>query len=993
MAVESADTIIQKQLNASANQIANLLLGGAQNGANFPASSAAIIAALPGIDEDDGHWNLPWVDNLSDILLERPQDLSAEDIGIIRDKLVSFIQDAAQPEQVEFSAQLYLHAVLGDQYKPGANGTALEQMPLLAVKNQLSAMTQPFGAGNPAILDRTQPYTFMAAADGFNPADPKFVETLKSAILQIQNDIRHLEDFKPYTPKDDKDPLKDFLNVGLDRGGMIGEQTAKMLPAYIAYSAELKDDVNARAIQFDYLMTLLEALPEEQKAKIKAELETISDEPVGNQKPASPATSAVDTTAPEVIAARGVLERAAGVMGVPASALIDVSNPSVLEAAPSAHIHEGFKREMHSLLSENLATIYARPDANAPDSEIFRSWFDDQNNAYEFVTQTDGSDALMKVEQDGSLSAVPAGQEPAVLFEFHVRPDGSINKYLMGENGQLLDHYLDGSPVQTNAEKHNFDLMHMNRVTDRFLQKFEQKLWDDGREQAGLDALFSAKPTAGQLETQILAHRTLLRKQVNDYFTAQGKALKPEELDSLTVSLMFGKADKAAMQGVLQQNGVTDPAQAGAMADTALQIILMRNLYDATALGDLSSFRMGGALPDGLSGRPLGMTEVWRKDWSNSTDQNGNFQWQKSTEFRPHESDIYESFVLARKNKQNLNIAVFEGNEFAMDYINQQAAQNPAEWDLDYGITPLQGEMVTRAVMMKEALDRYNKNHPDAPVTDINSPEAKAQFLEDMRNGQYNWQDVELMMRSFDADQAEKQRSRAEFAAAEPWMAADHAKNPDFWFEADDKRRRSRQFNETFGQDYTLSIPGQTAVEINGSTLSVEQGMQALWSDSNFREKYGYADGKDRSHIGYDDMVGMLMAKDPSGNAAKNFANDLKNTMEKTSLYQLYQTPKYRKEYVESYKRAMDDRREEAMKTEIGVLAKPADSVVKKATLDSDMDTIIPAPPPPKDPNAEPEGIRFNRDYNENAADLTEPAITDAIQAGNRAPKAPATAP
>ena len=1029
MAETAADSHIKRFLNEDSPFIVEKLFEGIKDGTNFPAYLVPIISQIPDLDEDDGRMGwLPFVDSLDEVIDEAPQDLTEEDIDILKTKITDYIRNAETSEQLENAARLYMHANYGESYSVPENGSAFSEFGVIALQGHLSRMTAPNastieGNGYPILGTNTQRFE-PSLNELRNPVDPEFITSLSKAIEQVQIDMRRAE--QRFGSSLEDTPVDQMENVGLDRAGYIGEQTQTYLDRYQTYLAENRDfdkhDVRERFEQFQILTDLLEGLPQEQQDAIDAALLDASRDAPGLEVPADPNETAPPAPpSPEEIAATNLIERTASLMGIPTSVLESIDAPFILEAVPGAHFHEGFKQEMRSLFQEDMIEVYGirNPHGNdvhdrmqQADGDLFRSWFDASNNAYEFVEQPDGSDKLMMVNPDGTLQELPEGQVPTELFEYHIMPDGSINKYLMGENGQLHEQYLDGSPVMLEDMYPNFDIEHLNFVTHRFLQKYNDATWAHAAEDAGLDQYFDTRPGAKQLEEQITATKADFRERIINYFRSvddeetaeldesgyeqtletltqavkehyegKGETLNEEELDERVKNILAGKISQTDLEAILNTRTQPDERAAADLNVFLVQITAMQNQLERTTLQDFANAHDSGLLPGGLQGRPLAITEAWRQDKEDYV-HNGQYQWEQATEYRTFNPLVYDAIVEAKRNGGELTINAFQGDENALKIIEELG------WQENESFSLAETGIIAQKLMISGALDRHNAQNPDNQVTDINSHEAREIFVQDFRNGEYNWHDMEIFMSGFDADEVAKQESRARFlAVTDESMHADYAANPDFWYQPDDMRRRSSQFNEAFGTDTTLELPDGTSIKVENSTITQDDAVTLFWRDYTSREKFGY--DKAQYDVDYDEMMEMLMLQDATGEKAQQFAQEIKGIMEETSLFQQFQAKDANNPagdmqtlYTRRYEAAMEERREIEFKRENDVIAEAQPSAVSKAELDPDVDKIVPLPsepeetaPPAEFRTAEPPASRPSvEELNENCNDITAPS-------------------
>lgn len=1041
MAGEAANSHIRRFLNEDAPFITDKLLEGVTDGSNLPAYLLPLISQIPDLDEDDnrGGWQF-WEDSLSEVVNGSPQDLTEEDIDTLRGKITDYIRNAETPEQLENSTRFYMYANYGESYAIPDNNSALSEFGVIAMQGYLARMTAPNASSidnnpYPILGMNTEPFS-PALEDLNNPLNSEFISTLSRAIEQIQIDMRRAEiDFASL----DGTPLEDMENVGLDRAGYMGEQSEIYFDRFQSFLAEndtfSKHDVRERMAGFQTILDLMEGLPQETQDAINEALLNSSREAPGLQTPSDPNATAPAPPSPEDIAANGLITRTGNLMGIPQDVMDSINVPFILEAVPGAHFHEGFRREIRELFQEDMAEVYGVQNPHGDDihdrirqapGELFRSWFDANNTPYEFVRQPDGTDVLMAVNEDGSLRALPEGQIPTELFEYHIQPDGTINRYLMGENGQLLDEYLDGSPVMLDSVYPNFDIEHLNFVTHRFLQKYTETSWTLTAENTGLNQYFDNRPGAAELESQIASTKAVFRESVLDYFRgvddettdeineasdefAQealkqairehyeniGQPLDEEELDERTGAVLSGNIGQTDLERILNAQTQIDARAATDLNVFLVQIMAMQNQLDRTILLDFANAHDSGLLPGGLQGRRLAITEAWRQGAPNHI-RDGQYQWAEANEHRTFDPLVYDAIVEARRNGGELTINAFHNDEDALRIIEELG------WQDNESFSVAETGIIAQKLMISEALDRHNEQNPDNPVTDINSPEARAIFVEEFRNGQYNWHDIEIFMMGFDADEVAMQESRARFlAATDESMHEDYAANPDFWYRADDMRRRAAQFNEAFGSDTTLELPDGSTINVQNTTITQNDAVTLFWRNHEMRGRFGYDDAQ--YNISYDEMMDMLMVQDPSGERANSFAHSIKEVMETTSLYQQFQTRSIHPEgdmetlYMRRHQAAMESRRETDFKRENAVIAEAAPSVVNEAELDPAVDNIVPLTPAPED-SAPPAEFRTNsrptpEELREHCNDITAPSEEVLALCGGGPAVAPTTTP
>lgn len=202
MAEEAAKSHIERFLNNDASKITDRLLEGVTNGTNFPTYLAPLISQIPDLDDDDNRMGwLPWVDSLDEVIAETPQELTEEDIDILRTKITDYIRNAETPEQYENVARLYMHSIYDDDYTMPDGASPLDGFELIALQGELGRMTAP----NSSAIDKNAYPVFGMGTERFNPSldraqdpvNPEFIATLSKAIEQIQVDMRRAKSILP----------------------------------------------------------------------------------------------------------------------------------------------------------------------------------------------------------------------------------------------------------------------------------------------------------------------------------------------------------------------------------------------------------------------------------------------------------------------------------------------------------------------------------------------------------------------------------------------------------------------------------------------------------------------------------------------------------------------------------------------------------------------------------------------------------------------------
>lgn len=990
--------IITDLLSSSANDIAANLLRNTQNGQQISEPLRQLIATLPGINDGTGRWF--YEDNFDTDLLTEPQDLDAGDIATIQEKIGNFIREARTPEELETASTFYLHMILRENFNLPEGQSATELAQTMAMKLHLRTITSPNGntpsvmgeAVGPYVLDTSSTTTLL------DPASDDFAGAFGSSIMQIQRDMLAVS---ALLPEGTTGTIATLGNVAQDKGGTLGAQTSQHLQAYLDF---LRDNptigdaaLRSRAEGIAVVLTLYNALPEEARSRMETKLNEaaveappLSETILAEQRRAEAEAriSEEERQSPQHRAGMAVIANAAALFGVPGEVTDTISTPRHIEALPSTHFHEGFRQQMREILSEGLSDIYGvrDPASDDPaariggDPDQFRFLADAENNFYEFTT-INGVEQLVRIGADNTVYTIDPNNPP-VLFEYMIQPDGEISKYLVGSDGRLHDIYPNGHPVVLDAEAPNFDIEHAHFITERFLQKRAESVWERAlaNEELNLASLFpeAGMPTTAAVNTAIDDAESRIKEALRQYREAQGNPATEEEISALHSSLKSTSRDQ-----FLLALAPADPAQASAADDLYLQILQLQqleNLNEIFATRDFASLTTSGALPGGLTAAPLRFTESWRVDWRDTPTTLGEFPWGREMDYRTFSfaPEIYEAYSANIQSRTPIDAQLFKENPHAVDYIRQMGwVDESGNGSLDY----VQTAMVARELMLKESADRHG-------LESTNSPEARAAFLEDFRSGMYNWHDLQIFMQSFDADA----QHRADSRARENQLAYIEGQFND----ASDWRHRSALFNDFFGVDTALPLPDGTTLAVENSTITLEDATSLFWRDYTQREKFGFDEAL--YEVDYQEMMQRLEGQTITVNgeerdAQTEFANSIKGIMENYSLFMQFQqrdvtnpAGHFEALYIRRYQAALEDRREVDAKREVGIVDPAAPSQVAGANPDPDMDVIIPRDPEgtPDDP-VTPDALRAMCD------ELT--AASAEVLGAHCAPAAPAAAP
>lgn len=956
------------------------------SGEDMPLSVRQVIARIPNLNDVNTRWRF-W-DGIDDDLLEADgNDLNAEDMEALKEATRVFFINLEAPEDIETAAHLFMLSVAGEDFTIPDGSSAVEQLPLVALKSRLSAITQTEGgARTPAIGDGFGTYN-IDPDTALDPNSEEFIETFGAALALIQEDMRTIGKAPPtetnekfYDPQglvdakttrdliidkfiddlegeeidaikalsgderydalasyisgmDDAFPPKnyymDVINtlspdasghdlvqlaldygvadetaqmrttlhslhmVGEDRSGMIGDQMRFHLDAYLEHvpSATLgTPEMQRRAFAFDEIYTLYQALPEEQRAAIDATLEANAGESPGVELPPTPEereqrraeAEKEGAMEPEDKSRLELLQSTAEAMGIPPHIVNNMESVRRIEGVTYAHFDEGFERNMREIFEDNWETMYGRKVPGADDPS----------------ERTGGDENLWRMRFP----------ENGVAYEYQIDPQtGDIDKYRVGADGGLYTTVSaeDNTPIMLDGNHADFNIFHPNRVSQVLLERLAAKEW----EQLIEDGIFenTAPPSAEEIDEAF----DKIEQEIKEGIRVLQPDIEDEELESIYQDITQNdysfeqlktklKAAEASESVALQVNSLI------------IQMNALNNYSPLLAMRDYANFTVGGLLPGGINvGRPH-MDAPWERNFDNAFAR-GELQPERITEFRILSGEAYASL----NTTGTTETAHFEGNDYAMSYINAQG------WEGTLDTT--QTGMIVRALMIKDAADLHGIENPDP-----NSPEARAAFLKEIQTDLFNPHDVELMMLSFDSNAA----NRAEFRAEHDSVAY----NPGDFDNAADARHRAALFNEMFKQPVELTnADGSTRVV--ESTISRDDAVRMFWRDYTEHRELGY----DQSLYGltYEDMV------EKHGD---EFVDRIEGIMTNSSEIQRKglgdaNNPigDFRNETVRRYLSRVQERAELEYKAQNDVISAP-ESTISEATLDPEVDTITTIP-------------------------------------------------
>ncbi|MFP4313989.1 MAG: hypothetical protein ACLFR0_06655 [Alphaproteobacteria bacterium] len=798
--------------------------------------------------------------------------------------------------------------------------------------------------------------------------------------------------------------LQNIERAGLDSRGIIGPEMQAFLPAYIDMISNFDSAEGQRAIALGQLQTAFEALSDDVQTSINTALENNAGTPPGiltrpeTDEDTPDNEQGEQPPPPEAIYRQSVLENAAEAMNIPATVLNDIENTTELSGVPYAHFDEGFERSMRAIFAENFVDMYGRPhptsddlrDRIGGDESLWRYWeapegYEEHMQAYfelnaehpliqDIAAQTDdpsqrflllsegvndlGTDDPLINSYGALFHNIRAG-----TFEYHIQPGtGEITKYRVGADNELYTTISpdDNRPLVMDSEYPDFDFFHPNEITREFLERQMEREWElqftehaPFYEARGID--ITQQPSVEDIDTVLLPD---LEQRVLNSLRALHQNMQDEELQALKEELLEGEFTHAQlMQRLNPQSGSEDVVlQVHSYLVLMDQIEAMRDL---TALSDYANYATTGLLPNGSVVNPLALVQPWGQSAVNNPPE-GEFRWEFATEGRPLTPELYAAYDRAIDTGAPINAQLFAHDEFAMSYMRDRGwlDENDAG-QLDY----IQTSMVTRELMIRDAADRHGIEPPDGA-----NPEARAAFVEDYRNGYYNLIDIDIMMRSFDADGEHHAAFRAEHEA--------RATSPGALDHAADVRHRSALFNDMFGQDIELENPEGANIVVN-STISQEDAVLMFWRDYRAREAFGY----NETRYGWD-YERML---EEHGNQHVNFNGQsmtfpevIQYYMENHSLYQMNMLRDvnnpigdFHTRQIRRYQAAYAQEEEISYKARHEVVSLPEPSSTLPR-LNPEHDVITPMPEPAVE-EQEARASPTPEELLENCQDMTQP--------------------
>ncbi len=891
----------------NAEAIAEILITDAASVAALPEDIRAILATVPGINDND------WFTETatSEVITTAPANLDEDEIALLRTQLTAHIQSIQEiglPD--EKSAGIFAlinHAA--------ANGPAdkLAAAPEIAVIAQGMAFKNN-GAGlaydaTTGALDQDSTQYVQGPVAMFQIGIAHFADDITARIFDGKT---KLEDFPPAQldllkaagnfdamPAGTADPMAYLrqqvnarLKAAVPENGALDQNlhhlynlyalsgltaTQNPLLAYSSYPIRPLLAARASLLQSeDY-----NSIPEAQRGVLESMIpdllsmrQTLREpapvqptpaqpDPTQPDPPVQPTDTAGGQTTPPAqtaeppeddnhVLTQRILTNAATVMGLDPRLAQEITDPRRLDALQTAHFQAGYESAMARIFEEHKGFIYGRPEptANNPDNRI-------------------------------------GGHDSLWIYAF--------------ENNQT--YFLDSSGAFTlNGRNSGYDLSTPNRLSGEFLKDLRRIKAEEYEINFGHQWADNGNfPPLTELETQKQAAQTDLRALLANTY---------EGLDVDTMIALAG-SDRA---GFMEQLS-TAPLKPGEShsafhIESALnRIAALDDLAEITAMHDYTLYAAHGLVRqnDGVYDdiTPLNTTEPWRVNWDNAYGNFHQFDWNsaEASHFRVFEPEIYHAI-----RHGDLNTDMFREDAHATRYIEAKGWSGPMRDD--------QAAELAQALMLRQSAERHG-------IANAESPEAKAAFLQDIRDGYYNWTDVEFSMRAADADQAGHQAARDNRAASMPHMEAEIAANPDFWLEGADIEFRAAAFNDRFGQDVTIRGANGNAISVENATLTQDQAVAFFWRFGGQSLGYSQPD----FNMSYDE----LLAK--HGDV---FAGKIKDIMENVSLYQYYMVPDgsdpagdFRSEFIRNFKIRTEEQLEEEFKIENGVIEDPASRPVQ----------------------------------------------------------------
>lgn len=983
---DPADSTYIDEIRNNAEFFANDLLNGITSGDQLPQALRDTLLRIPDLDENIGTFRWMRRGNISTDLTSEPEDILESDILTLKTVITDAITNASTPEELETLARFYMISRFDENLNLPEGVTALDQLEIANIKQYLRHITAPGQGGAAPIMGSSVESYVIDGSVVANPVSEEFITSFGDVIERIQTDMRHIG----MAPPEGNAALAEISAVGNDRSGHLGEQTARHIEAYIEYTLGENGPDNPGMIQraeaFKTLLDFYNGLEESDRLAIAESLEhqsgaapgLMTSPPIETAPEAEASADAPAQPSPEYLAATQVIGNMGAVGQVPPEIIASITNPGRMDQIPAAHLDEAFQQSLNTLITQQ--------------EDVTRLWFDSDNRPYEVIENSDGTRSLFRVDPpNNSLSAIPADEIP-FLYEYHIEANGQFSRFLLDTDLQTTySAFADLQPVMLESELSDFDAFHSNFVTQRFLNKIAEESWNDVRRNAGLESMGAAVPDATRINTQLTELEQSIRAQIGTLYSGRGQNLSNANIDAIYADLRTTQPINAQIvQEKFRTQNDAEQTSAHEIATYLIQMQALESFRDIIATRDYSNYLEQGILPDGLhTGRPQ-INTPWSVDWSdhyrNATMSDDQvFNWDSIQDRRVLPESILSEYNDAFQMGGTIPAALFESSAYAQSYIDQQG------WGEELNTT--QTAMITRALMMKESADRHG-------IIDPNSPEARAAFVEDFRAGVYHLHDIDIFMRSFDADGPR----RAEILGANDSVEYTQGQFDD----AESVRNRSNLFNEAFGVDVALTdAQGNVIATAENSTITRDDAVTMFWQsqarrDPKFeRDNAGNAVDYNQSqyHLGYDEMVARH---------GSDFVEEIERIMETRSLHQQFMVIDANNPagdmnalYIRRYQANFEDQQEVAFKQEHGIVTPHPESPITAPALDPALDNFIPVPAPAQ-PQDEPQATEPVEEEESNlrvtpeelrraANDITMPPPELAVAMGGG--MAPSTAP
>ena len=676
----------------------------------------------------------------------------------------------------------------------------------------------------------------------FDASEPEFIDSMRSMLIQIQNDMS--------TASTAENPvIPDLGAVGTQRFGHMGAPGSYLhviTGKYLAAQADKQTEEALRAQAFASIYNAYRNLPEETQAQIQADLYASSLPPPG-------AGQIVDAEYSKIADAKMALERAAGTFGLDRNLGTNVQDISAIDGVTATHFDYGFDQFMQSTFRDNYDLIFP-PGSDIPNSEFIQN---------------------IRTSDDGPT------------YTFILQPDGNFNQYYRTPNGDLLGadpntgevYNLDGQAIDR-------DIFHTvgHRHTLEFLEDLSRikalKAVESGIEFKSFKADNDGKyPASGPSHRDVESTQREIERRLR-HAIEQNYDIGDED----PADIIGGLTDKT--NGPANFQALQDKRRAGtgdgADMDTLVtQLIALQNLSGIAAARDYSNYIVTGQTPSGHSLSAPSVTQPWSIQWDKNFNEYGNFQWQTMTAYRvfnfggENGEAIAASIYQSLKDNYSVSADVLNGNDYARQIIETEGFGNT--------LSIYEAGVVAEQLMIKDAADRRG-------ITDLDSAEARAAFMEDLKDGYYNWHDVKIMMMAADyRDPAAKQEYRTRNGLSPAAGDLEQSRMDDEDNNAEMVRMRGEVFNARFGQNYELKTSsGEVVASVEGSSMNTNEAMLYFWRFSDFSKEFG--EQKGQYGIGFQEQYDEILDK-YGPEKAVDFAQKVEWIMENISIYEMYHVP------------------------------------------------------------------------------------------------------